>query len=549
MGRRKPPYLKPPTHPILTALPPELLHNIFECLQLRDVRSARLSCCLLARIGLDHFNDQVPLVFTRDKFTALTEIAEHPVIAKRMRSLWWAFGMLKHKDYAAWNSARPATFPVYFCCDLDELIGPPSGRSERDHRAASRAMAKRHQEYVASKSAIPESDLSAAFATHQGMCQDQDAILEERFDLHCLQALFKGCPNIREAVVTDPGDTIHGSRMTTAAFEKGMTTLLQYTPGWEYAGLREVLTLTSAIVAARVELDSLTLSGVSYRLLDANVRGIYLRRLFKGEYLPTDGGTEPTLGRSASGLLALVRPLRRLCLGLTALPDEDDENYDVEETGPEEFVDSVNELFNSGQPNQILREAKELRVLKLRLPLCLTYEMSFDEASYADVQSLLGSVTYPHLYEFSLAHGLAHGTHFVEFLLRHKATLRRLNLSYMHFPSQETWVDVFTKIGGKLPKLQEVRLRGDFDSLGQKEFHFDILGADSRRIHPQRDALETLILKGGEVPEDLYQLPFKTCYPHEQPGYMPPGKSDNDLNDKYEEDDPALTYDSDEIDW
>lgn len=79
--------MRPPGRPILTSLPPELLHNIFAWLDLKDALAARLTSSLLATVGLDYFGDEIPLVFQRDKLRAVTEIAKHPELAKRMRSL------------------------------------------------------------------------------------------------------------------------------------------------------------------------------------------------------------------------------------------------------------------------------------------------------------------------------------------------------------------------------------------------------------------------------------------------------------------------------
>lgn len=71
--------MKPPSKPILQTLPPELLHKIFSNLESRVQLVAMLeTCSSLASIGIDHFNDEVSLVFHRDRFRAITEIAAHP---------------------------------------------------------------------------------------------------------------------------------------------------------------------------------------------------------------------------------------------------------------------------------------------------------------------------------------------------------------------------------------------------------------------------------------------------------------------------------------
>ena len=72
----------------LHALPTELLHNVFEWLDISGVLAMRWTCKVMAQIGLYHFGSEVPLIPHRDKFRALTEIAQHPVLSTRMKSLF-----------------------------------------------------------------------------------------------------------------------------------------------------------------------------------------------------------------------------------------------------------------------------------------------------------------------------------------------------------------------------------------------------------------------------------------------------------------------------
>lgn len=78
----------------LQALPNELLHNVFERLDLKEVLVMRRTCKIMARVGLDHFGSEVLLVPHRNKFRALTEIAKHPFLASRMKSLFYVIDRL-----------------------------------------------------------------------------------------------------------------------------------------------------------------------------------------------------------------------------------------------------------------------------------------------------------------------------------------------------------------------------------------------------------------------------------------------------------------------
>jgi hypothetical protein len=86
-------------HSMLISLPVELLHNVLFDLDTASVLSARLTCRVLSVLGLDHSGDEIPLIFHRDKFRALKEIAAHVVLAKRMRSLYYAGGIVSWQGW------------------------------------------------------------------------------------------------------------------------------------------------------------------------------------------------------------------------------------------------------------------------------------------------------------------------------------------------------------------------------------------------------------------------------------------------------------------
>ena len=108
----EPPYMKPPSMPILQTLPPKLLHKVFSYLDSRvQLVAMRETCSLLASIELDHFNDEVTLVYHRDRFRAITEIAAHPKLAKHMRSLFYMADRNKLLDFEKWDMERPFPEP------------------------------------------------------------------------------------------------------------------------------------------------------------------------------------------------------------------------------------------------------------------------------------------------------------------------------------------------------------------------------------------------------------------------------------------------------
>jgi hypothetical protein len=134
----------------LPMLPPELLHSIFEFLGIEGFLMMCRTCKIMARCGVDHFGTGVPLVTHRDKFHALTEIARHPLLSVRMRSLYYITGNLSPIDYENW-------------------------KAEED------------QAPVTENQIILERDRIAAFTLLQAIYADQGKIVKSGYDAHCLE--------------------------------------------------------------------------------------------------------------------------------------------------------------------------------------------------------------------------------------------------------------------------------------------------------------------------------------------------------------------------
>lgn len=205
----------PPAHSLLTSLPVELLYNILSGLDTASVLSARVTCCLLAHIGLDHFGDEIPLVFHRDKFRALTEIAAHPVVAKRMESLYYACDLLKRTDWYQWDVRRSSK--ETYCDSVMDF------RTESEQR--SRVLTMKPKDGVKRLKASTKSD-TAAFKRFHELCTDQASITESHYDVSCLCSMFEGCPKLREVAFTfcsDDGGPQRRLKSARTAFAEGMT--------------------------------------------------------------------------------------------------------------------------------------------------------------------------------------------------------------------------------------------------------------------------------------------------------------------------------------
>lgn len=144
----------------------------------------RQTCSLLVSIGLDHFSDEVSLVFHRDRFRAITEIAAHPKLSKRMRSLFYMADRNKLVEFEQWDMERP--FPRPTEEDLFDNI------SLAAYTARDPEQARRWQEARPS-----ESDCQAGYEAFKAICHDQTDIERQGYEQDCLRALFEGCPKLR----------------------------------------------------------------------------------------------------------------------------------------------------------------------------------------------------------------------------------------------------------------------------------------------------------------------------------------------------------------
>lgn len=151
---KKEPYLEPPTRPMFQTLPTELLHVIFSQLPTRNVLALRKTCSLFASVGIDYLGDEVPLVFHRDKFTALKEIAAHPKLAKQMRSLFYVIDRCRSKDYDIWDNNRPDPRPW----EEDDWDRTAKSYTDRDFRMFAREGRKSWQMTQERKASVPEID-------------------------------------------------------------------------------------------------------------------------------------------------------------------------------------------------------------------------------------------------------------------------------------------------------------------------------------------------------------------------------------------------------
>jgi hypothetical protein len=245
---------------------------------------------------------------------------------------------------------------------------------------------------------------------------------------------------------------------------------------WADTGAHQVLNIADAAASSGLELDSLTLAGATYQLWDPELRS----------------------EEEIESLQGLVRPLRRLQLYIQTERDVEDieDLYSDLDDGhnTNEWADfEACAAFETGSVTEMLAEATDLRVLKLRL-----WHHRMNDDATADIENALGYLHFTLLQDLTVGDCTVEPQYLVDAILRHKANLRRLSLSRIHLLGRLPgggWRSTLTAIAGQLPNLQKVRLSGYLTSM----WGFD-LNLQCPETRPQRAEVEDFVLKGGASP-------------------------------------------------
>jgi hypothetical protein len=157
-----------PSRSLLVDLPAELLHEIFSRLSLANVLAAHKTCSTLAAIGVDHFGDEMPLVYHREKFSALKNIAQHESLSKRMRSLFYVVDRFECLCYEEWLDRKPRTTNELSIVDDHS----PGVIDAEDEKTVTRA----RQIRAATLAAGHDIKLRKGYKAFLETCRDQDEI-------------------------------------------------------------------------------------------------------------------------------------------------------------------------------------------------------------------------------------------------------------------------------------------------------------------------------------------------------------------------------------
>lgn len=165
----------PPTPSALESLPVELLHRILFYLQTQDILSNRLTSSTLAAVGIEYLQ-AFSICFKREHLHRLIDIANHPIISKRARSLYYYGRPLDSlRNFDNWSKLPPC----------------PILRSSGSLRT---------------RQPSPPEDLERAYDEYIRIRKDQHRIVQENFDVHCFTELLRCCPALDSVIIDQSVD-------------------------------------------------------------------------------------------------------------------------------------------------------------------------------------------------------------------------------------------------------------------------------------------------------------------------------------------------------
>ena len=469
----------------LEQLAPELLHCILGYLPLEDVLTLRRTCIILSSVGLDYFDTEVPLVSHYDKFRALKEIAKHPMLSIRMKSL-------------------------FYMCDRPHDVRDRAWKNSWSARQNGRGISESSDPHIA-----------ASFQSYLELCETYGRVGYQEHERNCLRELFQGCRNLREITLACQAACSRRLNASRTAFDQVMVQPDER-DNWENAGVLQLNNLAHAAAAAEHQLDSLTLAGIGYLLWN------------------------PRNNEQVSDVKALVQPLRRLRLTTLSMTEAEElvaSTIIASEATANFQAGRFREMLAVATNLRVLKlHFSPFTFEGEQAP----YQQRFLSPREIYLKDVLGDLIFPHLYELAISSCGTTSTYLEEVLFRHKDTLRRLTLSHIHMVTED-FQQFFHNIAGQLPELRKVILHGISDPQpwgppGRKSTIVEEHPDNSLAKYE----IERFVLSGGVPPQwqNHFTWVGRRATVTQKEDYLQSGlPEDNTMPD-----DPKLVYGWDEFD-
>ena len=452
----------------LGPLPNEIIYMVFEHLahrwQQRDiVARLRLVCKLFAEIGNYFLLSEVHLIFKSSQFERLRQISEHPIISKKIDSLFYEADILE--DYGSiQNWKERVCVPGWMSDPPPAGLSLPPGASERDQRAHNRGLNKAMRTHS-------DTLLRRAYNAYMENLADQKLMRMQDYKTQMLKDAMMKMPNLKTIEMSTECCLNNGrSTRMDEAFKDGLQLPFGDRQTDEGCGVGQLRSLLLAADAAGLKLESLTVGNLDWRFfMESDKQNLEVMRKMR----------------------RVVRSLRTLRVYVSTRSLDDYMAFD----------DLSHAMVT--ECAKCLHETSHLRDFVTATPDLERLDLNFDcndpypPASLCDS---VGAFTWHSLRVAAFAYISADEDCLVYFFERHASSLRKLRLDSMILTTG-SWASLL-KRARKTLKLEQAAVSGKLESYDPEELHYFDLppGLNGGKKAKIEDVVEKYLLKGGDGP-------------------------------------------------
>lgn len=452
----------------LGPLPNEIIYMIFEQLthtwQQQDIARLRLVCKLFADIGSYFLLSEVHLFFKSSQFERLRQISEHPVISKKIDSLFYEADILE--DYGSMQNWKEYVFVPGWRGDLPPAgLALPLGASERDQRAHNRGL---------NKAILSHRDrLLRAYDAYTEHLADQGLMRMQDYKTQMLKNALMKMPNLKTVEMSTECCLNNGrSTRMEKAFEDGLKSPFGDRQTDEGCGVGPLRSLLLAADAAGLKLESLSVGNLDWRFfMESDKQNLAVMRKMR----------------------RAMRSLRTLRVYVSTSSSLDGDYMSFDDLSDAMVTECAKCLHETSHLRDFITATPDLE----RLDFNFDYNDPYPRASLCDG---IGAFTWHSLRVAAFAYISADEDCLVYFFERHASSLRKLRLDSMTLTTG-TW-PYLLKRARKILKLEQAAISGKLESYDPQEvYYFDLPpGLNEGKKAKIVDVVEKYLLKGGDGP-------------------------------------------------
>ena len=465
-------YSPPGPFPVfpLGYLPNEIVHMVFEQLKHEylpgDIARLRLVCKRFAVIGSYYILSEAHLFLKSSQFERLRQISEHPIISKKVDSLFYEADSLD--DYGSiqeWKRNICDSGWMSTLSPASQFDSPAStAREERAHR---RSLNKAMQ---GPKYTHSETLLRRAYDNYAGHVAYQESMRRENYNIEMLKDALMKMPNVKNVRMSTQlclGRSIEMEQ----AFKDGLLEPYGDRQSEEGCGVGQLRSLLLAADATDLKFETLAAGYVDWR--------------FFRESCEQNQEVLRKMQRS-------VRALRTLKLYITTITHPEDEFF---------LINPSHHMVPEGA--QYLHETSHLKDFITATPDLERLDINFDydePCPPATLCDTIGTFKWHSLRVAAFAVISADEDCMAQFFVRHAGTLRKLRLEAVLLTTG-SWPSLLRRARRSL-MLEQASLSGRLKSQNpEEEFYFDFTaGLNLGKRAKIEVVVEEYLLKGGEGP-------------------------------------------------